>query len=441
MASNYYQGYKPIEGLIEKYAGIKEAVVVDKGSKYLKKRLVAYFTAQGHVDHHLLRQHVANEMNENDIPVLYIQKERLPFNEAGAPDFGKLSIEPIVTGKTADRGILSQFEFDPLYKKLKAIWVEELNLPRVQPWHCFFDDLGGDSVFAEFVVKRIEKELKIDLPYFILYRYRTLAGLTEYIHRGGDTMVSVDTLRLPADESVPVIVFVPPVKGGADTYNFALKTFPEPFGLYVLTYNIVDEKSSFFYPLDSLMEQAAVIIDQMNMDSISLLGYSMGGLLAFEIATCLNTTALSKVILLDIPPAKKKGRNLVGLIGQDLRLISKNIKRKDRKALSMNIRHIFWCMFYLIYRGKRAVWFEKKNNLTMSEAAHLRFYRQFNHKKLNGDMLLVRSTDENFSRYKYNWEQFVNGILTVETLNANHNQLLQPQVLKKLSELVIQATK
>ncbi|MCF8358337.1 MAG: hypothetical protein K9H26_06235 [Prolixibacteraceae bacterium] len=437
MAHNRFTDYKNLEELIEQFAGVEKAVVADKGSRYLKKRLVVYFTASKPVDINLLREWVLKEVDVQPVPLLYIEKRCLPVGKNGRIDIASLVIEPLSVGNTGDRNVLSQFENDPLYQRLKTIWMEELSLPRVQPWHCFFNDLGGDSVLAEFVMNRIQEELKISLPYFILYRYRTLSGLTEYIHRGGEKKVSVDPLRLPSGEKSPVIVFVPPVKGGADTYNFALKTFPEKYGLYVVTYNIVDDKSYNFYTLNELMDLAAATIDQMNFNEVSLLGYSLGGLLAYEIATRLKITRLKKVILLDIPPAKKRGINLAGLVRQDIGLIFKNIRRKDRKALSVNLKHIAWCAFYLFYRGKRVVWFERKNNLTMSESAHLRFYRQFNHKLLKGDMLLVRSTDEHFSRYRYDWDKFVKGNLTIETLEANHNQLLQPVVLKKLSDLVV----
>jgi thioesterase domain-containing protein/acyl carrier protein len=315
--------------------------------------------------------------------------------------------------------------------------MEELKIPRMLPGHSFFNDLGGDSIMAVTVLERIRTELGINLSYFILFRYRTLEKLVEYIHRVENKVVSIEILREPKDNKSPVIIFVPPVKGGADTYRFALKSYPENFGLFELTYNLADDENKQFYTLDYLMELAAKAIEQLNIPEVSLYGYSMGGLLAYEIASRVELVKVKSVIILDIPPALKKKRNVLGVAYNDFRLFFKNIRKKDWKAVKMNLWHISICHYYLFTAGNTIKRFERKNNISMAEAAHLRFYRQFSHQPFKGDMLLIRSTDPHLKHYKYRWEKFVKGTITTEKIETTHYQMLNHANNDLLTQIVV----
>jgi thioesterase domain-containing protein len=320
---------------------------------------------------------------------------------------------------------------------LKTIWMEELKIPRLSPTHCFFNDLGGDSILATSVLERIRAELNINLPYFILFRYRTLDKLTEYIRTSGNKIVSIETLQLPENEQSPVIIFIPPIKGGAGTYNFSAKSFPEDYGLFSLTYNIVDDENRNFYPLNKIMNAAAEMISQYGFNTIALFGYSLGGLLAFEIASRLQKEKANKLILIDIPPAKKMRWNLVRLILNDFSVIARNIKVKNYKTLKTDFDHIGLCLFYLFSRGDKMRKMEKKSHLYLSEAAHLRFYRQFNHGTYNGDMLLIRSTDSQFKLYSFGWDKFIKGTIEEHRIKSSHFHILENEKIDEISELVI----
>jgi thioesterase domain-containing protein len=373
------------------------------------------------------------------IPAFFVLKDKLPQTFTGKTDRKKLTEEPLDYSILLEDGENNQIEFDPLYQKLKAIWMEELKLPRLSPTHCFFDDLGGDSILAVSVLERIRMDLGINLPYFILFRYRTLVKLTEYIHKGGNNVVSIETLRKQKDKHSPVFIFIPPVKGGAASYNFALETFPADYGLLVVSYNIVNDDNTEFYSLKKFLEESDEAIGLLDCDEVYLYGYSMGGLLAYEIASVLKSTKVKKLVIIDIPPAQKKKRNIFDFILRDLGFIMSNSLRFQGKALKANFNHIRMCLYYLVSNSNKIMRFEKVSHASMAEAAHLRFYRQFDHQPFHGDLLLVRSTDKHFKRYTFDWERFVQGNLEVKSVESNHYNLLSKEMISNITKLIVES--
>jgi thioesterase domain-containing protein/acyl carrier protein len=427
-----------IENCLLQHPSIDDAVVVNKGSSFSDTLLVAYFETTNEVSASDLRNFVTSKLPEYMVPSYFLRKEALPKTSTGKVNRKILTEEPLDYESMLVSDNESQLEFDPLYKKLKKIWMEELKLPRLSPNHNFFTDLGGDSILAVSVLERVRIELDINLPYFILFRYRTLGKLVEYIHMGGNKLVTLEKIQAPKDNHAPVIIFVPPIKGGAETYNFAKKTFPSHYGLYVLTYNIIDDENSAFHHLTTILNTASEMVDKLEFSNLYLFGYSMGGLLAFEVASRVKHGKVKKVILVDIPPAKRKKINLIYFIGNDIRLSIKSLLKFKFVPLRVNIPHIGLCISYLLLAGNSIKRWETKNHTTLAEAAHLRLYTQFNHGKFDGDMLLIRSTDDRFTKNMFNWEKFVIGNIEKKTLNAGHYDLLSQQHVNLISAMVIE---
>jgi acyl-coenzyme A synthetase/AMP-(fatty) acid ligase/thioesterase domain-containing protein/acyl carrier protein len=428
-----------IENCLLNHPEVADVAVVNKGSSFADTLLVAYFELKNEVPLPLLRKHVADKLPEYMVPAYFIKTYKLPKTATGKTDRKSLIDSALDISSILGENDENQLDYDPLYLKLKAIWMEELKLPRLSPNHCFFNDLGGDSILAVSILERIKNEMEINLPYFILFRYRTLGRLVEYIHRGGNKIVSLEKLKTPKDQQSPVIFFVPPIKGGADTYNFAIKTFPSHYGLYVITYNIIDETNKAFYPLDVLMDTAADLIDRSEFTNLYLFGYSMGGLLAFEMAQRTQKGNLRKVILIDIPPAKRKKINLIYFIANDIRLSWKSLLKGNLHPVKVNTWHIGFCIKYFFIRGNSIKKSETKNHTSLSEGAHLRYYSQFNHGKFDGDMLLICSTDDRFSRSLFNWEKYVSGKVETRMIDSGHYDLLAGKKINAITDLVIES--
>jgi acyl-coenzyme A synthetase/AMP-(fatty) acid ligase/thioesterase domain-containing protein/acyl carrier protein len=428
-----------IENSFLQHPSVSDVAVVNKGNTFSDSLIVAYYELKADATVSELREYLSERLADYMIPAYFIKKEALPKTSSGKINRKELIEENLDLSSLLEKDEENTFDFDPLYLNLKKIWMEELKLPRLAPTHCFFNDLGGDSILAVSVIERIRNELDIHLPYFILFRYRTLGKLTEYIHRNGNKIVSLDKLRAPENNNSPVIIFVPPIKGGAHTYNFALKAFPENYGLYVITYNIIDDENRRFYSLETLLNAAKDIVNGMDYPNLNIFGYSMGGLLAYEIAQRAKEGAIKKVILIDIPPAKHKKINLFLFMINDIRLSWRAVLKKEVEPVKVNLNHIGLCFFYLLNNKSTIKKFEAKNHIMLSEAAHLRFYSQFDHGKYKGNMLLIRSSDNKFSDRLFRWEKFIQGKIEIQKIDSDHFTLLNYNNIGKISEIVTAA--
>jgi acyl-coenzyme A synthetase/AMP-(fatty) acid ligase/thioesterase domain-containing protein/acyl carrier protein len=428
-----------IEECILSHQSVGNAIVVNKGDSFSDTLLVAYLKMKQPEDFKTIRAYVSSKLPSYMVPVFFIERDTLPQTITGKTDRKKLLEEPLDYHSLLSVGEDSQIEFDPLYQKLKTIWMEELKLPHLSPSHCFFNDLGGDSILAVMLLERIRKEISINLPYFILFRYRTLGKLTAYIHKGANELVTIEKLQAPGNDNAPVILFIPPIKGGSDTYNFATTSFPSYYGLYVLTYNIVDDSNKTFYPLNTILEAAAKMVSNTNWNNLYLYGYSIGGLLAFEIAQQTSKGKIKNVINIDIPPAFKKKRNLFLFIMNDIRLSFRSLLKGNLKPVGININHVFLCLRYCFIFDNRIRKFEFKDQLSLIEAAHLRYYMQFDHGKYDGDMFIIWSTEQQLFPKLFKWQKFVKGTIEEKFVESGHYDLLTGNKIPLTTELVVTA--
>ncbi|MBN2263259.1 MAG: AMP-binding protein [Prolixibacteraceae bacterium] len=426
-----------IENCLLKHPSVSAAAVVNKGNSFSDTLLAAYVVINDKITVGALREYIKTKVPDYMVPAFFVLKDSLPQTETGKTNRKQLAEEELNFNNIIETTNDISFESDPVYLTVKKIIMDELQLPRLSPHNCFFNDLGGDSILATSVISRIKDEMNIELPYFILYRYRTIDKLVAYIKLQGNKTITVDVLRKPASFYSPAIVFVAPVKGGAETYKFGLNSFPEHYGLFSLSYNITDDKTEKFHSLRYLTMQAAEVIEQINVQQIVLMGYSMGGLLAYEIATHVNQAKVQKIIMLDIPPAKYKRLNLLGILRNDLQLFAKNTRSRNHEARKVNTWHMLMCMYYLFSFTHKVKRFEMRQSTTMAEAAHLRFFRQMNHRKFKGDMLLFRTNDPIFKKSKYNWKKFVKGNIDTVPIHSNHFQLLHNDNIKLISSEIV----
>jgi acyl-coenzyme A synthetase/AMP-(fatty) acid ligase/thioesterase domain-containing protein len=430
-----------IESCLLQHPEVADVAVINKGSSFADSMLVAYCELKNEVSLLQLRMHIADKLPEYMVPTYFVKTDKLPKTSTGKTDRKTLMERPLDYTATLGVSDENQLEFDPLYQKLKTIWMEELKIPRLSPNHNFFDDLGGDSILAVSVLERMRNDLDIHLPYFILFRYRTLGRLTEYIHRGGEKLVSIDPLQNPRDEKSPVIIFVPPIKGGVDTYNFALKSFPSDYGLFTLTYNIIDDDNKEFYPLDKIMGIAAELIDNSGFTNLYLFGYSMGGLIAFEIAQRSLKGRIKKLIIIDIPTARKKKNNLFLFMANDIRLSWRGLLKGRFEPLKVNSKHILFCLPYFFIHDNRIRKFENKNHQSLAEASHLRYYIQCDHKKFEGDLLLIHSTENLFQKGLFKWKKYVTGDIETRKIDSGHYDILHGTKSNIITEMVVDAIK
>ncbi|SEM40623.1 thioesterase domain-containing protein [Streptacidiphilus jiangxiensis] len=215
---------------------------------------------------------------------------------------------------------------DSVELQLCAIWRKLLDRQDVGVHDDFFE-LGGHSLLAIKHVVEIRKHFKIDITVSDLIGTRTIAELAPIVRQGGSREQG-PLVRLQVGTSgVPVYAF-PPVSGTVLVYPQVARAVGTAHTFWALQSSGLNPGEE---PLGSIEEIAAHFIRAMRTvhpdgTPWHLLGYSMGGLIAFEVARQLRAAGerVGLVGLLDtrttVEPSDDPDFALRALLFRGLRL-------------------------------------------------------------------------------------------------------------------------
>lgn len=271
-----------IEAALGKEPGVSEAVVVLRRNAE-QEALVGYVVPDAGmptVDSQALRQALARKLPEYMVPSAIVALERLPLNANSKLDRAALPAPQPVDVELAPPA-------PGLESDLATIWQDVLGLPAVGADQNFFD-LGGHSMAALRVLARL-RELRPDSAIGIadLFNHLTIRDLAHHIehgrtHRGGETV------RLRREGSRPMLYCFPGLLVSTREY------------LKLVEYLGHDQPATGFicYSLSDggRLSQSVEAITARYAEEVrracrgrscTFLGWSWGGLLAYEAARML----------------------------------------------------------------------------------------------------------------------------------------------------------
>jgi acetoacetyl-CoA synthetase len=184
---------------------------------------------------------------------------------------------------------------------LTPLWCEVLGVPRVDP-DDEFSDLGGTSRQAVQLLRRVALELAADVPIGTFYRRPTLRGLAEAVanaRAGG--VVRVPLLR--QGNGAPLYV-VADYLGQFNSYHRLVEGLTITRPVYGVAPSVLDEQG-FRRPISQVVEETMELLqDHRPGGPYRLIGYSFGGLVAFEAAVRLRAAGetVAYLGLLDVHP-------------------------------------------------------------------------------------------------------------------------------------------
>jgi acetoacetyl-CoA synthetase len=238
--------------------------------------------------------------------------------------------------------------------KLTAIWEKQLQHTPILPDDNFFD-FGGDSSIAVEIFNEIANSFGRELPPVTIYHAPTIAGL-------GALLQQSLTPRLPSlvllKPGVGHPVFIAHGLGGSAMEFFQLVKHIEGinpiYGLQARGTDGTDE------PLDRIEDMAQFHIDAIREIQTTgpyfLIGYSLGGLVALEMARKLKETghSIGLLVLLESYPH----RRYVPL-GQRARLTARLVWRHTSNMLELPIAD---AISYLLQPSERLSHFSRNED-------------------------------------------------------------------------------
>jgi amino acid adenylation domain-containing protein len=288
-----------IEAVLSGHLGVTDNAVIVREDTPGEKRLVAYVVArQGHtVSSAELRAYLKTQLPDYMAPSAFVFLETLPLTPHGKVNRAVLPAPDVSAAITT-----IDVPPTPLEQALASIWAEVLRRESIGIHDNFFD-LGGHSLLAPRLFSMIEQRLGRRLPLGVLYRSPTVGAMARAFSLEASRS-SVLVPFAPVGDG-PKFFCVHPGGGAAMVYKALADHLRPAVRLYGLQApGVMDAEQ----PLRSIEAMARRYVLELRAEQphgpYHVGGYSLGGIVAFEIATILMREGeqVATLALIDCAP-------------------------------------------------------------------------------------------------------------------------------------------
>ena len=296
---------------------VGDASVVPRRKINGEFELIAYIRSEqaGAANSKVLNAHLAQTLPPAIRPVAYVQLEQIPLTPNGKVDREALpeptpedrlgllraSVDSASTelfgGADESNGAqrISEAEKQRVASALSGIWADLLGVSNVDPSANFFE-IGGHSLLALNVVGRVEEELGIRLPPTSLYQAPSIDTLAGLLVETNDSVPNqsishasrLECLRLRHGGSKIPVFLASPGEWGNVVFERLSRHLSTDRPVFRVSPPGIGENADVV-SIGGLAKQYA---DHINLASaggpVHLVGYSIGGLAAFETARILS---------------------------------------------------------------------------------------------------------------------------------------------------------
>lgn len=175
-----------IESALQDHAPITSAVVLAREAGHAEKELVAYIVTTVDLNISDIRSHVGEILPAYMIPAFFVQLREFPVNSSGKIDRKALP-QPEHTGMQT--GIAYEAPATEIEKTLVEIWQAVLGRENIGVHDDYFA-LGGSSLKAMMIVKKIMDETGLSVPVKLLFEQKNIRSIAKHID-GADTATAI----------------------------------------------------------------------------------------------------------------------------------------------------------------------------------------------------------------------------------------------------------
>jgi amino acid adenylation domain-containing protein len=287
--------------LLLQHASVQDAVVKAHKDSNGQNFLVAYVVARA--GHSLtpveIQRHLHKQLPDYMVPQQVVLLAALPLTQNGKVDRNILAPPAVGTVRAPGRECVPPAT--DAERALVAIWEEALGVTPIGV-NDDFNELGGHSLTAAMVMALVESRLGHRVPIEVLLSKPTVRGLAEVItsklELGGSVLIPLQT----SGTHPPLFLIA-----GAGGHVFAFHAFARRLGSQFNVYGMravgIDGTEP---PLDSIPAIAARYLKEIQAAQPEgpyvLSGYSIGGIIAFELAQQMQAAGMkvSRVIVFDL---------------------------------------------------------------------------------------------------------------------------------------------
>ena len=280
-----------IEAVLNRHPAIRESLVVPTRSASGDTQLAAYVVpgATGELSPTELRRSLRPTLPEPMIPSVITMVAALPLSRHGKVDRRALATSPT----TAAEPRAPSTARTPMEMTVAAIWREMLGVDPVDLDADFFD-IGGHSLLAVQVHRRLEEAAGRELAVTALLQHRTIRSLATYVTSAGNGTAALPARPLVVLQprgSPPPFFCVHPALGGVTCYRELARHLGVERPFYGLPAPGLADARPPLSRVDELARHHATSVRTVQARGpYAIGGWSVGGLVAVEMARQLRAS-------------------------------------------------------------------------------------------------------------------------------------------------------
>lgn len=298
---------REIENILNTYPDIEQAVVLIPENTVSVSSVQAAIRLKQGIEYHEneLRLWLSRLLPSYMIPSFIHVMDHFPLTSNGKTDTRELGR---LAERSGERKSNSASPRDLAELMLVNIFRNVLNREEIGIEDGFFD-LGGHSLLAIQLFTSIEKEFHIHLPLATLFECSSVMALAEVIRSSGGTQAAGSLVQIRPGKGNKQIYLIHPAGGNVLCYYELARELGNEYSVYGLQATGLSGKK-----VDTVGDMARFYLEEIelpaNKDDVIFAGWSMGALVAFEMArqTGESPGENPRLMIIDQPaPAEEPG--------------------------------------------------------------------------------------------------------------------------------------
>jgi amino acid adenylation domain-containing protein len=406
-----------IEAALAKHPSVREVAVIAREDVPGDKRLVAYLvpTSGARPTNADLRDYLQQQLPDYMVPSAFVILHSMPLTPNGKVNRRGLPAPEIEA--PPDQNAVAT---DALQSQLVKIWENVLGRKRIGIRDNFFE-LGGHSLLAVRLMHKTGLALGKTLPLAMLFEAPTIEKLAEVLRHDGWSVHWSSLVPIQPAGSKPPFFCVHGVGGNVLGFRALAALMGPEYPFYGLQAQGLDGKRTCFAHIEEMAAHYIQEIKTVQPEGPYYIGgYSLGGLVAYEMAHQLSASGepVGLVVLLDTYVGKLRtiSSSVTRLLDRSSRQsLFRNFSKRATESLRRKIKGV------LLSRVLKNV---QRANQTAADCYALRPY--------DGKVTLFRASEASDGSYEglYSaWTRLAVGGLDVQQIVGHHGDILvKPQV-------------
>jgi amino acid adenylation domain-containing protein len=420
-----------IESTLSEHPEVGCCAVVAREAPNGEQQLVAYIVGEpGRPSDAEARDWLRRRLPEHMVPSAFMHLRELPTTANGKLD--KAALPAPSSGGTGPVG--GRPPRNDTERRVAALWADQLAIP-IADVHCDFFDVGGHSLLAARLIGEVRRAFGVELSLAaFLENGRTVAALAELLGAesptGTDEVTSEKLTSAEVASGPPLHFIFADLASGMSLRHFTAQ-WGAALGVHALFPDQPGGRFDRSVTIEQHASQALSAIRGRQPDGpLALAGYSLGALVAYEVArqAVEDGQQVRWLGILDMP-APSKGR----LLKEQM-----TVRWQIRRIRQLPVRER-WDKYAEVARrvlrgGPGSLW--PKNDFDYFGATEISCrYRQAGH---GVPMHLFVSEDSaaEVDSELLGWDEFHNGSITVDRFAGDHFAMLHLPEVNRLAGLM-----